>query len=244
VPPQTLSKRLEHETGQRWAKRLLRGNPILKRWLSSYEEGLLRLLTWHALQLVDASQARSNLVSLDRDEIRTKLSGALPGLPAEAIELAVALYASRSQNRYMRRNQRAAELFRTRAFEANAGSRKPTRCACCGRPLQPDTAVVDHVFPWSEGGEDDQHNFQLTCTECNAGKRALLTPGSLEVILGTRKSDGLTLGLRYFCLRHHPQCMACAHTALTCDLSVSEPARGLIYSPLTVRILCRHCRNK
>lgn len=46
-------------------------------------------------------------------------------------------------------------------------------CAACGR--SPATVVglvleIDHVFPWSEGGETIEENLQTLCFDCNRGK--------------------------------------------------------------------------
>jgi 5-methylcytosine-specific restriction endonuclease McrA len=46
-------------------------------------------------------------------------------------------------------------------------------CAACGASPAKDQAVelhVDHVFPWSKGGETTLENLQALCQRCNLGK--------------------------------------------------------------------------
>lgn len=50
------------------------------------------------------------------------------------------------------------------------------KCKACGRsPAKGDqvTLVVDHVFPWSKGGETLLDNLQTLCEPCNNGKSNL-----------------------------------------------------------------------
>ena len=42
------------------------------------------------------------------------------------------------------------------------------KCIVCGRRLTPSTAVIEHLYPKTAGGNDDISNLQLACTECNA----------------------------------------------------------------------------
>jgi hypothetical protein len=47
------------------------------------------------------------------------------------------------------------------------------RCLSCGRsPVTTPGVVlhVDHILPWSEGGETEPENLETKCTECNLGK--------------------------------------------------------------------------
>lgn len=47
------------------------------------------------------------------------------------------------------------------------------RCAKCGASpaLNPGTQLhIDHMLPWSKGGETEQDNLQTLCSECNLGK--------------------------------------------------------------------------
>jgi hypothetical protein len=52
-------------------------------------------------------------------------------------------------------------------------------CRGCGASpaLKPGVQLhVDHVRPWSEGGETTLENLQTLCSTCNLGKSALLWP--------------------------------------------------------------------
>ena len=47
------------------------------------------------------------------------------------------------------------------------------RCRVCGRSPATDPAVqlhIDHIKPWSTGGETTPENLQTLCETCNAGK--------------------------------------------------------------------------
>ena len=47
------------------------------------------------------------------------------------------------------------------------------RCRLCGRSPAIDPAVqlhIDHIHPWSRGGETIKENLQTLCDTCNAGK--------------------------------------------------------------------------
>ena len=50
------------------------------------------------------------------------------------------------------------------------------KCIVCGQRLTPSTAVVEHIYPKTVGGNDDISNLQLVCVECNAkiGNKAFL----------------------------------------------------------------------
>jgi 5-methylcytosine-specific restriction endonuclease McrA len=51
------------------------------------------------------------------------------------------------------------------------------KCCICGvsPALKPGTVlVVDHIFPWIEGGETVMENLQTLCEPCNGGKSTLL----------------------------------------------------------------------
>ena len=50
------------------------------------------------------------------------------------------------------------------------------RCCSCGASPAKDPAVelhVDHIFPWSKGGETVLENLQTLCSKCNGGKSNL-----------------------------------------------------------------------
>lgn len=46
------------------------------------------------------------------------------------------------------------------------------RCFYCQRPLERDTATLDHLHPRSKGGTDDPENLVLACRPCNRAKGA------------------------------------------------------------------------
>jgi len=48
------------------------------------------------------------------------------------------------------------------------------RCVICGRSPAKDLNVelhVDHIIPWSKGGQNVEENLRTLCFECNLGKR-------------------------------------------------------------------------
>ena len=50
------------------------------------------------------------------------------------------------------------------------------KCCCCGKSPATNPSVelhVDHIFPWSKGGETVKENLQTLCSECNLGKSDL-----------------------------------------------------------------------
>jgi hypothetical protein len=52
-------------------------------------------------------------------------------------------------------------------------SRDRFRCCACGRSPANDAGVklhVDHIVPWSRGGETTMENLQTLCERCNGGK--------------------------------------------------------------------------
>lgn len=44
------------------------------------------------------------------------------------------------------------------------------RCELCGISAEVKNLEVDHIFPKSRGGRDDQSNYQALCYSCNAAK--------------------------------------------------------------------------
>jgi len=47
------------------------------------------------------------------------------------------------------------------------------KCKCCGRSPAKNSEVelhVDHIVPWSKGGETVYENLQTLCSKCNVGK--------------------------------------------------------------------------
>ena len=50
------------------------------------------------------------------------------------------------------------------------------KCCACGASPAKDPAVelhIDHVIPWSKGGETKLENLQTLCSKCNIGKSDL-----------------------------------------------------------------------
>ena len=56
-------------------------------------------------------------------------------------------------------------------------SRDNFRCCICGASPSTDSTVklhLDHIVPWSKGGETDLENLRTLCSKCNLGKSDLL----------------------------------------------------------------------
>ncbi|HIY39301.1 MAG TPA: HNH endonuclease, partial [Candidatus Agathobaculum merdigallinarum] len=51
------------------------------------------------------------------------------------------------------------------------------KCCICGASPANDPTVVlhiDHIMPWSKGGETIMENLQTLCSKCNLGKSNLI----------------------------------------------------------------------
>lgn len=51
------------------------------------------------------------------------------------------------------------------------------KCCACGASPAKDPAVelhIDHIIPWSKGGETVMDNLQTLCSKCNLGKSDLM----------------------------------------------------------------------
>lgn len=50
------------------------------------------------------------------------------------------------------------------------------KCCACGASPAKDPSVelhIDHIIPWSKGGETTMENLQTLCSKCNLGKSNL-----------------------------------------------------------------------
>lgn len=55
----------------------------------------------------------------------------------------------------------------------NVLKRDNFRCVICGASpaFDPGTQLhIDHITPWSKGGETEEKNLQTLCADCNLGK--------------------------------------------------------------------------
>lgn len=58
--------------------------------------------------------------------------------------------------------------YRWRDLQLDRGSARD--CPYCRKKLTPSTIAVDHRIPLVAGGTDSPENWQLICSQCNAGK--------------------------------------------------------------------------
>ncbi|RME50701.1 MAG: HNH endonuclease, partial [Caldilineae bacterium] len=73
--------------------------------------------------------------------------------------------------------RRATAAQKERALERSRGSDGKERCTYCGteldrRPGKPNSAEIDHVHPYSKGGETVDTNLNAACRTCNRSKGA------------------------------------------------------------------------
>lgn len=73
----------------------------------------------------------------------------------------------------MRRLRKPPTTRRRRKIPAHTRTlvyaRDGYRCRHCGTT---EDLTIDHIFPWSEGGTDDEANLQTPCRPCNSRKGA------------------------------------------------------------------------
>ena len=81
--------------------------------------------------------------------------------------------AQKDQKEYKHRTPRAINLrMRFIVFQ-----RDNFKCCACGASPAKDPSVelhIDHVIPWSKGGETKIDNLQTLCSKCNLGKSDLI----------------------------------------------------------------------
>ena len=47
-------------------------------------------------------------------------------------------------------------------------------CQLCGKYMPDEIGLhIDHIIPWSKGGETTMENLQTLCSKCNLGKSNL-----------------------------------------------------------------------
>jgi 5-methylcytosine-specific restriction endonuclease McrA len=75
-------------------------------------------------------------------------------------------------NRHLKRTPRNINL-RMRFTVLQRDNFACTACTACGALPSKNAATelnVDHIFPWSKGGETELNNLQTLCAKCNLGK--------------------------------------------------------------------------
>jgi hypothetical protein len=83
---------------------------------------------------------------------------------------------SRKQSEASSRKTRRNVNWRLRA---QVLMRDEAKCRLCGAtPRDGAKLQVDHVVPWSKGGETVLANLQILCTQCNIGKSDLSSAGA------------------------------------------------------------------
>jgi hypothetical protein len=55
------------------------------------------------------------------------------------------------------------------------------RCRYCGHRAPDVRLEIDHVLPWSRGGDNSPANLVTACEDCNAGKNALVLEHELLI---------------------------------------------------------------
>lgn len=67
------------------------------------------------------------------------------------------------------------------ALRYNVLNRDRFRCVICGRSPAKDPNIelhIDHIFPWSKGGQNTEDNLRTLCFDCNLGKGAKIEKAS------------------------------------------------------------------
>jgi 5-methylcytosine-specific restriction protein A len=71
-----------------------------------------------------------------------------------------------------RRRKRTKLRLRFRVLE-----RDNWRCHWCGTPARETKLVIDHLYPFSQGGADEAANYVASCPACNGGKGDVILEG-------------------------------------------------------------------
>jgi len=105
-----------------------------------------------------------NTDDTDNDESKNKKNGTLENITEKNIIEII--------ERYQKRTTRNINLkLRFRVLQ-----RDSFKCCYCGASPAKDTSIelhVDHIVPWSKGGETILENLQTLCSKCNLGKSNL-----------------------------------------------------------------------
>jgi 5-methylcytosine-specific restriction endonuclease McrA len=122
--------------------------------------------------------------------------------------------------------------------------RQSGRCRYCGRRLVDIDEVLDHIVPFRLIGDvPDGANWQLLCSECNAGKGEFLTTYCLPAAYNWvyRIGDNLTeerARTRWIVLAQRGVCDHCGVGPSAAELHVELRRPGDIYVADLLRITC------
>lgn len=85
------------------------------------------------------------------------------------------------EHRIRREKQRARVLRRSPWWKNMVRS---TKCFYCQRPLNEQTATMDHVVPLARGGMSTRGNIVPSCKGCNTRKKSLTVMEWQEYLQG------------------------------------------------------------
>ncbi len=95
----------------------------------------------------------------------------------------------RQRNRTTKSLRRGAEGTHTEKDVADLRVRQGGKCVLCGDGLRDGDFHIDHIIPLSKGGNNFVGNIQLTCSQCNIRKKALLPIEFKHTALGGQRED-------------------------------------------------------
>jgi hypothetical protein len=138
---------------------LVRGSDPHGRYFA--HPNLLRRLVWWQEDLPTHQIAawRDDLVAAGRIEIRSDARSSYGGDPYSVVHLV-----RRQQYRRFQPRLAIPQQLRHEVYE-----RDGWRCVSCGTQ---EALSLDHVWPYSLGGEDTLENLQTMCMPCNSRKGA------------------------------------------------------------------------